>query len=184
MIDGMRAMLAASASLDLADRDLARRHLISAVVCPTAIAITFSPTTLLEDATDDFGSHRIEQAIDTVTIEVPWTRSSHPRKGLAHEPAEATGLTPVHRDKLLTAIARARDWMGRIANGQAKTFAEIAAAEKLDERHIRFLAPLAFVAPQIIEAIANGSAPDTLTVSGLARALPHRWSEQHRQVRL
>ena len=74
--------------------------------------------------------------------------------------------------------------MGRIANGQAKTFAEIAAAEKLDERHIRFLAPLAFVAPQIIEAIANGSAPDTLTVSGLARALPHRWSEQHRQVRL
>jgi hypothetical protein len=36
------------------------------------------------------------------------------------------------------------------------------------ERHIRYLAPLAFVSPRIIEAIANGNAPADLTVSTLA----------------
>jgi hypothetical protein len=46
------------------------------------------------------------------------------------------------------------------------------------ERHIRHLAPLAFVSPRIVEAIANGSAPADLTVSMLARALPHGWAAQ------
>jgi hypothetical protein len=35
----------------------------------------------------------------------------------------------------------------------------------------RHLAPLAFVSPRIVEAIANGSAPADLTVTRLARAL-------------
>jgi hypothetical protein len=43
---------------------------------------------------------------------------------------------------------------------------------------VRFLAPLAYVSPRIIEAIANGSAPADLTVSTLARTLPHRWADQ------
>jgi hypothetical protein len=39
--------------------------------------------------------------------------------------------------------------------------------------HIRFLAPLAFLSPRIVQAIADGSAPRDLTVMLLARALPH-----------
>ena len=40
------------------------------------------------------------------------------------------------------------------------------------ERHIRLLAPLAFLSPRIIAAIVDGTAPANLTVTGLAKALP------------
>ena len=48
------------------------------------------------------------------------------------------------------------------------------------ERHVRLLAPLAFVAPRIVAAIADGNAPANLTVTGLAKALPYSWAEQQK----
>jgi hypothetical protein len=50
------------------------------------------------------------------------------------------------------------------------------------ERHIRHLAPLAFVSPPIVEAIANGIAPADLTVTRLARTLPHGWAAQEHKL--
>ena len=38
--------------------------------------------------------------------------------------------------------------------------------------------PLAFVAPRVIEAIADGTAPADLTVTRLAKALPSKWADQ------
>jgi hypothetical protein len=38
------------------------------------------------------------------------------------------------------------------------------------------------VSPRIVEAIANGNAPVDLTVSALARTLPHSWAEQERKL--
>ena len=57
----------------------------------------------------------------------------------------------------------------------------------MGERHIRLLAPLAFaplayLSPRIVEAIANRTAPADLTVTSLARALPHSWAEQEQKL--
>jgi hypothetical protein len=52
------------------------------------------------------------------------------------------------------------------------------------ERHIRLLAPLAFLSPRIIAAIVDGTAPADLTVTGLAKTLPYSWCEQERSIRL
>ena len=71
------------------------------------------------------------------------------------------------RVTLLQAIARARGWMASIADGTVASFDDIAASEKLAERHVRFLAPLAFLSPRIITSIGDGSAPSGLTVSVL-----------------
>jgi hypothetical protein len=57
----------------------------------------------------------------------------------------------------------------------------IAEREGKAERHIRFLAPLAFLSPLIIESIVSGNASANLTVSGLARALPHSWTDQEKK---
>ncbi len=38
--------------------------------------------------------------------------------------------------------------------------------------------PLAFLSPRIVSAIADGEALGRLTVSGLARSLPHKWIDQ------
>jgi Resolvase, N terminal domain len=79
-------------------------------------------------------------------------------------------------------VAKARAWMSDLAEGRAASFEEIARRENKVERHIRYLAPLAFVSPRIVEVIANGDVPDDLTVSTLARTLPHSWAEQERKL--
>jgi site-specific DNA recombinase len=56
--------------------------------------------------------------------------------------------------------------------------------EAQGERHIRLLAPLAFLSPRIIAAIVDGTAPADLTVTGLAKALPYSWIEQEQSIGL
>src|ERR1700681_2621219 len=87
-------------------------------------------------------------------------------------PSAQANLDPATSDILLTAIARARSWMNDLIEGRVNSFEEIARSENKVERHIRHLAPLAFVSPRIVEAIADGSAPADLTVTMLARAPP------------
>jgi site-specific DNA recombinase len=91
-------------------------------------------------------------------------------------------LKPASRDALLTAIVKARAWIDDIRLGRIASFAEIAKREGQGERHIRLLAPLAFVSPRIIAAIVDGSAPADLTVTGLAKVLSYSWAEQERSI--
>jgi site-specific DNA recombinase len=69
------------------------------------------------------------------------------------------------RDALLKAIARSRGWVDAILSGHTASIEEIATAEGLAERHVRFLMPLAFASPRIVAAIAEGDVPRDLTVS-------------------
>src|SRR6202045_2864933 len=56
-----------------------------------------------------------------------------------------------------TAIAKARGWVDDIRLGRIASFAGIAEREAQGERHIRLLAPLAFLSPRIIAAIVERS---------------------------
>jgi site-specific DNA recombinase len=93
-------------------------------------------------------------------------------------------MRPENRDALLTAIAKARGWIDDIRFGRSASFAEIAEREAQGERHIRLLAPLAFLSPCIIAAIVDGTAPADLTVTGLAKAVPYSWAEQEQRIGL
>ena len=116
-------------------------------------------------------------------LTIPWTHSDPTAiKGVVHVPSHNTPLTPSRRDALLIAIAKARAWVEDLAHGRAASFAAIAHREGKAERHVRLLAPLAFVSPRIVAAILDGTAPEGLTASALARALPWLWDEQERQV--
>ncbi len=42
--------------------------------------------------------------------------------------------------------------------------------------------PLAYLAPRVIEAIAEGRAPADLTVTRLVRNLPTVWADQEKQL--
>jgi site-specific DNA recombinase len=64
-----------------------------------------------------------------------------------------------NRDVLLTAIAKARAWIADLAEGRAASLAEIAKREGKVERHIKLLAPLAFVSPQFVSEIIDGYVP-------------------------
>jgi hypothetical protein len=116
------------------------------------------------------------------TLQLPWTpTSAWARKGIAWKPSAQANLDPATSELLLPAIARARSWMNDLSEGRVNSFEEIARRENKVERHIRRLAPLAFVSPRIVEAIVNGSAPADLTVTSLTSVLPHSWTEQEQK---
>jgi site-specific DNA recombinase len=61
--------------------------------------------------------------------------------------------------------------------GRVDSFAEIAKRERKVERHIRLLAPLAFVSPKIIaNVVENDARPRGIT--DLAKTLAYSWRRQ------
>jgi hypothetical protein len=87
-------------------------------------------------------------------------------------------IVPVEAETVRTIFAR------YLELGSMGALLEIAENEALGERHIRLLAPLAFLSPRIIAAIVNGTAPADLTVTGLAKALPYSWAKQEESIGL
>jgi site-specific DNA recombinase len=162
----------AAASSD-SDRDLIARHLARIVLRPRVIEIAMS------DKRDDRG----DASRAATGVEFPFARNIPRRKGIAQTPAEkAASIDAETREALLRAITRSRGWMDAILAGKVASFEDIAAAEGLAERHVRRLAPLAFLSPRLILAIADGDAPAGLTVSRLTQALPHAWSAQKQML--
>jgi site-specific DNA recombinase len=164
--------------LELSDRDLVALHVERIVLRSRWIDITLPSRASPEgqDAADP-------SSPASTPLHLPWTPTSvSARKGIAWKPSAQSNLDPATSDLLLTAIARARSWMNDLVEGRVNSFEEIARSENKVVRHIQHLAPLAFVSPRIVEAIADGSAPAELTVTMLARALPHGWAAQEHKL--
>lgn len=83
---------------------------------------------------------------------------------------------------LLKAVARARRWFDDLAAGRAASVKPIATQQAISARYVGRLLRLAFLAPQIVDAIADGRQPPDLTVEMLTRrtVLPLDWDVQKR----
>ena len=187
--DSVRRHLAAMDAADhqtaLADRDLIERHVARVIVKPQALDVWLIPTCEASAQAEDPVDDPAPCHSPTTTITLPWTAPSFAAvKGIIHAPCAKPAMKAESRDALLTAIAKARGWIDDIRVGRIASFAEIAEREAQGERHIRLLAPLAFLSPRIIAAIVDGTAPADLTVTGLAKALPYSWAEQEERVGL
>ena len=96
------------------------------------------------------------------------------------------GLAPQkHSSKcdpaLIKAIARGRAWFEELATGRARSLQELAKRDGISRRYIRRLVGLAFLSPQLIEAILQGRQPAALTATRLIELdLPLDWTEQHK----
>ena len=167
------------------DRDLIERHVERITLTPKHIKLQMRPSSDAPDAVtvpEDAGHNAIED-LRVATITIPWTGPMPAAvKGIVHVPAHNTPIKPARREALLTAIAKARQWVDDLAQGRTATFAQIARREGKVERHVRLLAPLAFLSPRIVAAIIDGTAPANLTATSLARALPYSWAEQERRL--
>jgi site-specific DNA recombinase len=190
VLDGIRKHLASTGetnhSTTIADRDLIERHVERVIIKPQALEVRLVPTSEASALTEEPGTKDLTPGqLPTPAITLAWAAPSFAAvKGIVHAPSARPELKPESRDALLTAIAKARTWVDDIRLGRIASFAEIAKREGQGERHIRLLAPLAFVSPRIIAAIIDGSAPADLTVTGLAKALPYSWAEQERSIGL
>jgi hypothetical protein len=82
---------------------------------------------------------------------------------------------------LIKAIARGRAWFEELATGRARSLQVLAKREGISRRYIRRLVGLAFLSPQLVEAILQGRQPVELTTTRLTEFdLPLDWTQQHK----
>ena len=82
---------------------------------------------------------------------------------------------------LIKAIVRGRTWFEELATGRARSLQELAKRDGTSRRYIRRLVGLAFLSPQLVEAILQGRQPVELTATRLTELdLPLDWTEQHK----
>ena len=152
------------------DRDLVDQHVIRATVRQDRIEVEF----------------RSHSTGDTAPIikSIPFAPFALPKRGFQHRPSPSAGPTDTDRTTILAAIARSRAWVDAILKNPNESFESIAAWEGRSARYIKLLAPLAYVSPRLVEALAEGRPVANLTVTMLAKALPLSWAEQERSYLL
>jgi site-specific DNA recombinase len=93
------------------------------------------------------------------------------RRGVAMQLVIGGGVSTRKTDPtLLKAVARGHKWFNELASGRAVFTRDIAARERVNERFVRRLIPLAFLSPAIVQAIAAGHHPADLTGEALSRS--------------
>ena len=83
---------------------------------------------------------------------------------------------------LLKAIARANRWLDSLVSHEFESLKAIATSEGVTYRFVGKIIRLAFLAPEIVETIAQGAQPPELTVELLTKRihLPLDWNDQKR----
>lgn len=120
----------------------------------------------------------------TATVSIPVTfRQRGGRKQILTPPG-ATPWSPASRvdTTLVKAIIRAHRWRHMLENGEYSSSAELAETEKVNASYLSRILRLTLIAPDIIEAILNGSQPSTLQLNDLLKPLPAAWSQQHAKL--
>ncbi|MDP9051735.1 MAG: recombinase family protein, partial [Acidobacteriota bacterium] len=83
---------------------------------------------------------------------------------------------------LTKAVARAHDWVDRIARGQMPNQRAIAAETGLHRRYVGRIIQMAFLAPDITEAILEGKQPPHMTLDTVMADMPLDWVGQRKQL--
>ncbi len=115
---------------------------------------------------------------DLLMVEQPFTLR---RRGVETRfviPGEKESSKP--DDKLITAVMQAHRWFAQLRDGRAGSVRNLARQHQVDQGDVSRILPLAFLAPDIVEAILAGRQPVELTVSELKRGpeLPASWAKQ------
>ena len=129
----------------------------------------------------------LEDPSDTLTLEqfVPLTmkrRGVELRLVIQNEPSSRSKVDMV----LLKTIARAHRWFDQLLSGEVKSLTAIATREGLNYRFVGKIVRLAFLAPEIVEAIAEGRQPPELSTELLTKRirLPLDWGDQKRLLNI
>ncbi|NIA06583.1 MAG: hypothetical protein GWP14_02930, partial [Actinobacteria bacterium] len=85
---------------------------------------------------------------------------------------------------LAFALAQAFKWQEMLDTGQVDSLDELARQLNVDRSYIGRILKLTALAPDIVEAILNGSEPSSLSLARLRNDFPLRWDDQHRILML
>ena len=84
--------------------------------------------------------------------------------------------------RLIANISKAHQWLALLTSGKKTSIKEIATSEKVDPSHVTRMLHWAFLAPDIVRLILNGTQPVHFDLKFLKqfRALPIDWTEQRK----
>jgi site-specific DNA recombinase len=89
---------------------------------------------------------------------------------------------PLHMQSLVRAIARANEWVEKILKGEVSNQRDLARQTGFDERYISRIIPLAFLAPDLTEAILDGRQTPELTLEKCVADVPLEWTRQRQTI--
>ena len=119
---------------------------------------------------------------NSAPIEIPWAPTR--KRDLAqieHDPTRDDRRAP--NPQLIQALVRAHIWLKSLSDGTYDSIEDLARAADLHPKVIRNRIRIAFLAPNITEAIILGSQPKSLSVSELQGIAAFTWDEQRRLLR-
>ena len=95
-------------------------------------------------------------------------------------PAGGAALTRQSIDPALSsALVRAEAWKRRLLSNSGVTLDAIAVEESLNPSYAARMLRVAFLAPELKQAILDGSAPEGMSLQAIMhRGLPLEWDEQ------
>jgi hypothetical protein len=122
-------------------------------------------------------------AATSVTVRVPLAVRNRPgRKTIVVPEGEAVTVRIRADPAMVKALSRAHRWKRLLDDGRYASISEIAAAEKIDRGHLGTILRLTLLAPDIVEAILNGTQPATLGLPALLKPFPVEWGRQRAEL--
>ena len=119
---------------------------------------------------------------DDRSLTIPWQKppSKRSRRILLPHNASRREVQPEQferRARLVSAIAKGRQWLDDVVSGRLKTVQELCVREKCSVRQVNMTISLAFLAPGLVKAAVEGRLPRGIGVERL-RDPPTEWSRQ------
>src|SRR5271154_3180215 len=169
VVDAVRRHIGSDAPIDNAE--LISTYVNRIEVRRTGIAVSLRGEERASDDGEDGPS----------VLTAPGGEPAHRRHRDIIVPEDAQAdILPIRADtrvKLVSAIARGRQWLSEIEAGASKIDG-IAAREACSKRHVNMTISLAFLAPGLIKAAIEGRLPHGIGVARLFDA-PVAWARQH-----
>jgi site-specific DNA recombinase len=173
-------------SVDLLSDDHAKAHVVlhqvidRITLAPGLLTITLNRKNVAALLHAQVGNNDPDEKDYALSVPFALKRRGNEAKLIIGEHAEEPNLVD---ETLIKIISNAHRWMHQLQTAAAATVVEIAKSECLDDGEVSRVLPLAFLAPDIVEAILDGRQPLNLTARDLKRLkpLPTSWANQ-RQV--
>ena len=131
---------------------------------------------------NEFGTPDVIPASDgsmTVSLQIEIRRRG---KRKAVTLPDGSAMQPRRWDETPTpiqqALARGHRWLAMLESGQARSLSDVAALEGMDRAYVSRMVNLTTLAPDIVEAILDGTLPHHVTLFDLASGTPLLWDEQ------
>jgi hypothetical protein len=114
---------------------------------------------------------------DSITVHVPFRLVKRGGRKEMVLPAGAA-QSPKMDNTLVKALARAFRWMRMLESGEFATIADMADSEKIAPSYLTRVLRLTLLAPDIVEAILDGTQGTHTTLAGLMEPFPVAWDKQ------